>query len=60
LPLRRNPALCVVKFFRDLDVCFSCRKTPQELFLAGAYVWNVVRKARHAAWATSVKEQRED
>jgi hypothetical protein len=40
LPLHRNPAIYVAKFSRSLDVCFSCRKAPQELFLAGAYIWN--------------------
>ena len=27
LPPHPNPALCVAKFSRDLDVCLSCRKS---------------------------------
>jgi hypothetical protein len=34
-PLRRNPALCAVKFYRDLNVRFPGCKAPQEHFLAG-------------------------
>jgi hypothetical protein len=47
LPLRRDPALFVAKFSRDLSVRFSSCKASQELSFAGTYVWHAVWNAGH-------------